>query len=87
MRSGRIIAEDAPDALLSRHGHGSLEATFLALCRNLDLSGAPLTAAAAADGERGMPVSLIADDFEPKSVPERMLCCYPRLMTMEWCAD
>ena len=33
MRNGRLLAEDAPQALMEPHGHVSLEQTFLLLCR------------------------------------------------------
>ena len=33
MRNGRLLAEDAPQALMEPHGHVSLEQTFLMLCR------------------------------------------------------
>ena len=33
MRNGRLLAEDAPQALMELHGHVSLEQTFLLLCR------------------------------------------------------
>jgi len=33
MRNGRLLAEDAPQALMESHGHVSLEQTFLLLCR------------------------------------------------------
>ena len=33
MRNGRLLAEDAPRALMKPHGHVSLEQTFLLLCR------------------------------------------------------
>ena len=33
MRNGRLLAEDAPQALMEPYGHVSLEQTFLLLCR------------------------------------------------------
>jgi hypothetical protein len=33
MRDGRLLAESAPDALMAKHGKGSLEDVFLELCR------------------------------------------------------
>ena len=33
MRGGKLLAEDAPKALMEPHGHASLEQTFLMLCR------------------------------------------------------
>ena len=48
MRNGRLLAEDAPQALMEPYGHVSLEQTFLLLCRREGSEGEGATVRAEA---------------------------------------